>query len=233
MYVARLAPPGFARQVLDHLEATAREVLVSKESERIPTVTPSPSTSKALRADDAPSCVSPSEVTRPWQLLEATIGARTGLTPSTPARAPSLGKFPGAVKAATVRYSPLTWATEAPAAASSAAPPEGSNPSAKRTLTRTWLPRRTRLPGPVRGRLRRASCTRCGAPRTAGLTNSERRADSSGFRAGPARPARSRASAPWRGLLERARTAPHVGGALSLAASLVKGIGCHHPHHKP
>ena len=63
-----------------------------------------------------------------------------------------------------------------PAASSSAAPPKGSRPSAKRTLTRTWLPRRTRLPGPLRGRLRRASCTRCGALRTAGLTSSESRA---------------------------------------------------------
>ena len=59
-------------------------------------MTPVPSTLKALRAEEAASWVSPSEVTSPWQLLAAVIGASASVTPSTPARAPIWGRIAGA-----------------------------------------------------------------------------------------------------------------------------------------
>ena len=68
----------------------------------MPTVTPLPSTLKALRAEAAPSWVSPSEVTSPWQVLAAVIGASASVTPSTPARAPIWGRIAGRANAATV-----------------------------------------------------------------------------------------------------------------------------------
>ena len=55
-------------------------------------MTPVPSTLKALRAEAAASWVSPSEVTSPWQVLAAVIGASASVTPFDAGEGADLGQ---------------------------------------------------------------------------------------------------------------------------------------------
>src|ERR1700733_4364850 len=176
--------PGPGRSPLGTSPAAggAAEASRSKESERIPTVTPLPSTPKLARALAAFSCVSPSDLTAPPQSLPRTIGVSTSVTAPTPATSPIAGRSAGGAATVTVWYAPLTWTISAPAARR--APSAAAAPLSKRTSARTRLPSRRRLPGPLAARPRRAACSAGGAARTAGAESSASRGERLGSAGG-------------------------------------------------
>jgi hypothetical protein len=75
-----------------------------KESERMPTVTPEPSTPKLLRARAASSWRSPSVTTEPCGQAAAVKGVISSWTPSTPGTAATLRSCVGSAATVTVWY---------------------------------------------------------------------------------------------------------------------------------
>ena len=95
-----LPAPGRSPLAMSVAARVAAVGSVSKESERMPTVTPLPSTPKSARASAAASWVSPSESIEP-QAPEVN-GVGTGFAFSTPSTEPSRSSSPGLAATVTV-----------------------------------------------------------------------------------------------------------------------------------